>query len=121
MRSEDMMTTARDLAHTNPVKELRKGNAGSFWNGEEESAETLRGCGKHISEKRRKSQLKVTFLGGPRLLHLKLLINSKIKTNRLPLESGTPPSLFYCPQGCIRLMYIYNSDGLNSFEIQTQN
>ena len=82
MHSEDMMTIARDLAHTNPGKELRKGNAGSFWNGEEESAETLRGCGKHISEKRRKSQLKVTFLAGPRLLHLKLLINSKIKTNR---------------------------------------
>ena len=79
-----------------------------------------RGCGEHIAEERRKSQLKVTFLGGPRLLHLKLLINSKIKTNRLPLESGTPPSLFYCPQDCIRLMCIYDSGGLNSLEIQTQ-
>lgn len=67
MHSEDMMTTARGLAHRMPGRKPGKGNAGSFRNGEEETAETLGECGNDISEETRKSPLKVTFLFGLRL------------------------------------------------------
>lgn len=75
MHSEDMMTSARGLARRKPGRESRKGNAGSFRNREEETAEALGGCGNHMSAETRESWLKVTFLSRPQPLHLKFFIN----------------------------------------------
>lgn len=71
-----------------------------------------------MSEEIRKSLPKVLFLGGPRLLCLKLFIHSKIKTNGQPQQSRMLSSLSYCPQGCIRLVCIHDLGGLSSFGIQ---
>lgn len=77
MHSEDVMTTARGLAHRKPGRKPGGGNAGSFRNEEEETAEFWEDVEITYRKKQEKSLLKVTFLGGPRPLCLKLF-NEKL-------------------------------------------
>ena len=64
--------------------------------------------------KQEKSPLKVTFLGGPKLLRLKLFIG------KLSTTGVRDAAFIVCPESSNRLVCIRDIHGLSSFGIQTQ-